>query len=255
MNKNDFNNFILVNNSSNPAAFYNIYLSNYCKKLWGSYLGLYIHFLTSIFPVSHWKQVLLYYSFCIKWWKTRQKYWSELIFVSLCLLSISASSFRWAHEGSALPFLASQFNFLHKSGLFSYFAPDITISHYCMSSIRSKPSKQLLIVCWMTSRPQFTASKALFSRAFAGFDELEWVQGSLTFSKMSKGLRQCRDDVDLREKERQKSSGFRVECYHLSGDVYSVRFKPWDGERPAFWVLVEENKGFWCLLAFGLMQI
>ncbi len=43
-----------------------------------------------------------------------------------------------------------------------------------MSSIRSKPSKQLLIVCWMTSRPQFTASKAVFSRAFAGFDELEW---------------------------------------------------------------------------------
>ncbi len=67
-----------------------------------------------------------------------------------------------------------------------------------------------------------------------------------TFSKLSKGLRQCRDDVDLREKERQNSSSFRVECYHLSGDVYSpttpVRFKPWDGERPAFWVLVEENK-------------
>ncbi len=111
--------------------------------------------------------------------------------------------------------LHSQFNFLNKEGLFSYFAPDITISRYCMSSIRSKPSKQLLIVCqtkrlvdavWTTSRPQFTASKALFSRVFAGFDELEWDQCFLTFSKMSKNLRQCRDDVD----REWKSGGWSV---------------------------------------------
>lgn len=58
----------------------------------------------------------------------------------------------------------------------------------------------------------------------------------------SKNVRECSDDVDLKEKNR---GGLRVECYDLSGDVYSpttpVQFKPWDGERPQFWVVIEQN--------------
>lgn len=119
------------------------------------------------------------------------------VFLSRCLFCLTdvttadagrSARFHLDEITKRVPFpfwLHSQFNFLNKEGLFSYFAPDLTISRYCMSSIRSKPSKQLLIVCqtkrlvdavWTTSRPQFTASKALFSRVFAGFDELEWDQ-------------------------------------------------------------------------------
>lgn len=200
--------------------------------------------------------------------------------MSCCLLSdwryhsshsnISAFSFWWAHKGSVLPFwLHSEFNFLNKGGLFSYFAPDITISRYCMSSIKSKPSKQLLIACqtkrlvdavWMTFRPQFTASKALFSREFVGFDELKATSGCFFYLLQNEQKSEAVERCGFKRE-------WKTEKQRFQGGVLSSQWRclftynPWAVQALRWrktWILGgywRKQKGFWCLLSFGLMWI